>query len=373
MSINARSPATAVLAVLVGAAMLLTACGGGDDKPASGSAASSNGSGDSKEVVDQRFLLSSSFGIYFLPIQVAYDQGYFEDEGLRLDVQETDGSSFVTQQVIAGNAEFGVAGAPTDIIAYEKDRDVRALSCIESQSIFSIYVPADSDIQDVTQLAGKKLGINERGGGEEPMVTAVIAENNLDTQVVPVGQETASIVRALQSGAVAAFSSSIGTRTSIEAEIELRDITPDKYVATPGDCLITKKSVLEEKPEVAAGIARAILKGMYFSFANPEAALKIGCKIAPEQCDGQQGYAEALAAKMGELMKPSDPNGVPSQIEPPGWELSRDLLVQTESIDEVDITDLISSPEVAEVEKTAFADAETLKSEAEDDAANYAG
>lgn len=370
MSINVRSPVSALLAVLACTALFMTACGD-DDEPDSEGAASSDGGGGA-EVVDQPFLLSSSFGIYFLPIQIAHDQGYFEDEGMKLDVQETDGSSFVTQQIIAGNAEFGVAGAPTDIIAYSKDPNVRALSCIESQSIFSIYVPADSDIQDVTQLDGKKLGINERGGGEEPMVTAVIAENDLDTEVVPVGQETASIVRALQDGQVAAFSSSIGTRTSIEAEIELRDITPDKYVATPGDCLITTADVLKEKPEIASGIARAILKGMYFAFADPEAALAIGCKIAPEQCEGQQGYAQALADKMMTLMQPTDPSGVPSQIEPPGWELSRDLLVQTGTLEEpVEIDDLIASAEVAAVEETAFADVETLKAEAEEDAANY--
>jgi NitT/TauT family transport system substrate-binding protein len=367
MSMSVR----ALLAVLACAALFLGACGGDDEESSGDGAASSDGGGGGGEIVEQPFLLSSSFGIYFLPIQIAHDQGYFEDEGIRVEVQETDGSSFVTQQVIAGNAEFGVAGAPTDIIAYEKDQDIRALSCIESQSIFSIYVPADSDIQDVTQLDGKKLGINERGGGEEPMVTAVIAENDLDTEVVPVGQETASIVRALQSGAVAAFSSSIGTRTSIEAEIELRDITPEKYRATPGDCLITKKSVIEEKPEVAAGLARAMLKGIYFAFANREAALDIGCKIAPEQCQGQQGYAEALADKMMELMQPSDPSGVPSQIEPPGWELSRDLLVQTGTLEDIDITDLIASPEVKQVEEAAFADVETLKAEAEEDAANY--
>jgi NitT/TauT family transport system substrate-binding protein len=368
MSFDARARARALLALVVCTALFVTACGN-DDSGDEGGAASTDGG---KEVVDQPFLLSSSFGIYFLPIQIAYDQGYFEDEGLNLKVQETDGSSFVTQQIIAGNAEFGVAGAPTDIIAYDKDPNVRALSCIESQSIFSIYVPADSDIQDVTQLDGKKLGINERGGGEEPMVTAVIAENDLDTEVVPVGQETATIVRALQDGQVAAFSSSIGTRTSIEAELELRDITPDKYVATPGDCLITTADVLNEKPEVAAGIARAILKGMYFAFANEEAALDIGCKIAPEQCEGQQGYAEALLAKMMTLMQPSDPSGVPSKIEPPGWELSRDLLVQTGTLkNEVDVTDLISSAEVAKVEEDAFGDVETLKAEAEEDAASY--
>jgi NitT/TauT family transport system substrate-binding protein len=367
MSFDARARVCALLALVACTALFVTACG--DDDSGDEGAASSNG-GD--EVVDQPFLLSSSFGIYFLPIQVAYDQGYFEDEGLNLKVQETDGSSFVTQQIIAGNAEFGVAGAPTDIIAYEKDQNIRALSCIESQSIFSIYVPADSDIQDVTQLDGKKLGINERGGGEEPMVTAVIAENDLDTEVVPVGQETATIVRALKDGQVAAFSSSIGTRTSIEAELELRDITPDKYVATPGDCLITTADVLNEKPEVAAGIARAILKGMYFSFANEEAALEIGCKIAPEQCEGQQGYAEALLGKMMTLMQPSDPNGVPSKIEPPGWELSRDLLVQTGTLKgELDLANLISSAEVAKVEEDAFGDVETLKAEAEEDAANY--
>jgi len=366
---NARTRIAALLALLI-VAVFVAACGGDDDggdEQASGGSTSTETSGGTTE---QPLLLSSTFGLYFLPIQVAVDQGYFEDEGLDVQVQETNGSSFVTQQMIAGNADFGVAGAPSVIIAYEKDPTLRALSCIESQSIFSIYVPADSDVQTVEDLDGQSIGITERGGGEEPMVISVIAENDLDTQIVPVGQETASLVRALDDGQVAAFSSSIGTRTSIEAELELREITPDKYRATPGDCLISSESVLEENPGAAEGLMRAIAKGAYFALENPEAALEIGCRIAPEQCDGQRGYAQSLVDKMMVLMEPTVEGGTVSQIEAPGWELTRDLLAETGTLDgQVDISGLIASPEVTEIEETVFGDFSADQSAAEEDAA----
>lgn len=364
---NARVRVSTLLALMLVAAFVV-ACGDDEEKPAQ-----SNSGDDSAQLTKQPLLLSSSFGLYFLPIQVAVDQGYFEDEGLDVEVQETDGSSFVTQQVIAGNADFGVAGAPTDIIAFARDPNIRALSCIESQSIFSIYVPADSDIQTVDDLDGKSIGITEKGGGEEPMVTSVISENDLDTKVVPVGQETALLVRTLQDGQVAAFSSSIGTRTSIEAELDLREITPQKYRTTPGDCMISTADVLAEKPEVAEGLMRAITKGIYFSFENPEVALEIGCTIAPEQCEGQQGYSKSLVDKMMVLMQPTEKGSVPGKIEVPGWELTRDLLASTGTLDEpVDIDDLIASSELTTIEDAAFADAATLKADAEKDAATAA-
>src|SRR5688500_15851682 len=163
MSFDARARTRALLALVVCTALFVTACGN-DDSGDEGCAASTDGG---KEVFDQPFLLSSSFCIYFLPIQLAYHQGFFDDVRLNPKIQVSDGSSLVTAQCTAGYAVCGVAGARSDNNAHDKCPNVRAISCIRSQSSFSFYVPADSDIQDVTHLDGKKLGINERGGGEE--------------------------------------------------------------------------------------------------------------------------------------------------------------------------------------------------------------
>ncbi|MQA72893.1 MAG: hypothetical protein GEU88_00825 [Solirubrobacterales bacterium] len=154
-----------LVAVLAVAALssIVAACGGDDDEDASASA-STSASGETQEV---DVLLSFPRGNAWLPLLVAEDQGYFEDEGLKLNIQETDGSGFVTQQIIAGNADFGWAGAPSDVIAFKTDPGLRALACNHEKNIFSIVVPADSDIQEISDLAGRTIGITEPGGGSD--------------------------------------------------------------------------------------------------------------------------------------------------------------------------------------------------------------
>jgi NitT/TauT family transport system substrate-binding protein len=339
-------------------------CGGDDD----GAAASGEGGGSSK--VDM--LLSYQESIAWAPMLVAREAGYFDDEGLEVSTEETEGSGFVTQQIIAGNKDFGWAGADSIIIAASKDPRIRVVTCNQSQNIFRIVVNEGSDVTSVEDLAGKTLGYTEKGGGEEPLVKSSLADAGItdDVKLLPIGAAGPQSKNAIENGTVDAYASSYPDISSLTAEgMTFTDITPDKFSATPGDCLVTLDETLKDegKAELAAKLGRAWTKGAIYGTANPEGGLDMNCKIVPDECE-DPAFAKAYYDDTIRLLQPVDKSLTLGQLDPAGWKTTADVLLETGTIDKaVDVDTLIGAPEVKAVqEKLLDFDAAAVESEAKE-------
>jgi NitT/TauT family transport system substrate-binding protein len=337
------------LAVVTSAALVLAACSTGNTDGGSG-----DSSGASGEPVTM--LLSYQESIYWLPLLMAKDQGYFADEGLDVNVEATEGSGFVTQQVIAGNVDFGWAGAADDVIAFSKDDQIRALICNPPQNIFRIVVLEDSPITDISQLEGKVLGITEAGGGEEPIVDAALGDIGLapgtDVTILPIGAAGPQSLTAIQDGTVDAYASSYPDISTLNAEgLKTRDITPEKFNAVPGDCLITRQSVLdtEEGKADAIGIMRAWAKGAAFAEEDPDRAYEISCTIVPAECSDEV-FAKQYLLDTIAIAQQKDPNAPFGSVTLEAWETTAKLLVDAGTITgPIDVKSMVSGPGVDEV------------------------
>jgi NitT/TauT family transport system substrate-binding protein len=303
---------------------------------------------------------------------VAREAGYFDDEGLEVSTEETEGSGFVTQQIIAGNKDFGWAGADSIIIAASKDPRIRVVTCNQSQNIFRIVVNEGSDVTSVEDLAGKTLGYTEKGGGEEPLVKSSLADAGItdDVKLLPIGAAGPQSKNAIENGTVDAYASSYPDISSLTAEgMTFTDITPDKFSATPGDCLVTLDETLKDegKAELAAKLGRAWTKGAIYGTANPEGGLDMNCKIVPDECE-DPAFAKAYYDDTIRLLQPVDKSLTLGQLDPAGWKTTADVLLETGTIDKaVDVDTLIGAPEVKAVqEKLLDFDAAAVESEAKE-------
>lgn len=312
--------ALTLLAPLALAGTLLAACGGGG-----GSAANADG--------DLKVMLSYKKSIYWLPLLIAEEQGYFKDEGLTLDLQETNGSGFVTQQLLSGNTAVGWAGAPDSVIAYSKNSDVRALMCNPPQNIFRIVVPEDSDIESVADLDGRTLGIAEAGGGEEPIVNASLKDAGLardqDVRIQPIGDAGPASLNAILDGKVDAYAGSYPDISTLSADGRLvtRDITPDEYNAIPGDCMITTTEHLEDEAtrDQLVALARAWAKGAVYAASHPDEATKLACAQVPQECDDMQ-FATQYTADTIALSGVGDSDAPFGAVPVDAWQTTIDVL-----------------------------------------------
>jgi NitT/TauT family transport system substrate-binding protein len=352
--------------VVAALGMALVACGDDDDEDEG--AAETTPAGETQEV---EVLLSFPESIAWVPLLVAREAGYFDEEGVSVKSQETEGSGFVTQQVIAGNADYGWAAGDSVIVAASKEPDIRAVACNQEQNIFRIVtLEENSEVQSVEDLSGKTLGFTEKGGGEEPLVNSTISDAGLegDVKLLPIGAAGPQSRRAIEQGQVDAYASSYPDIATLTSQgLKFRDITPDKFSRTPGDCFVMMKETLEDqqKRETVVKVGRAWAKGAVFAVENPDAALEMSCPQVPEECK-DRAFAEEFMRQTVDLLKPLDESVPIGGIDLEGWKTTADVLLDVGTVKKpVDTEQTVNSPEVQQViEEIQDFDAEAVKQDA---------
>ncbi len=278
-----RVRSAAALTLLLCAA----ACGGGGDEETPASA-------DSSERLSIKFgtpsdTLSSSFYAFV----AAQELGYWEDENLDVELVPGSGSGALVEQMVAGNLDAGAPSLPAVVEGLGAGLKIVNPYTISYGSIFSIWVPADSDIQSVEELKGKTIGNAEAGGGEVAVLNAALEEAGIDpvteVKLIPIGAGEATTLDAIESGRVDAYSSSRNDGFSLEVSgVELRDITPEEYKNYPGRAIVTTPEGLEAKREEITRLARGVAKATVFCDANREACQGFLQEALPEQWVGAE-------------------------------------------------------------------------------------
>lgn len=278
----ARRTATVLAIGIAGAGVV--ACGG-DDEESSGSESAS--SGESGELTQVDYLLPYQDSISFLGLLVAKD-GCFEEEGLEVKTIPSNGSDYVVQQLIAGNVKFGQTGADNILIANSLGRPVRGIAQVGGRGIFSIVAP-EGGVESIPEV--QKLGVTDLGGGEIPLVRAVIADAGLtegeDVELVVVGEGGPAALEALNSGEIDAYAGANNDMAGmIAAGLDPVTITPEKFLTVPTTEVAAMQETLDnpEDAETAAKLAKCYREGSEFAVENPDEALDIACEQVPEEC-----------------------------------------------------------------------------------------
>src|SRR5437764_3364867 len=93
------------------------------------------------------------------PFFLGKERGYFDQEGIDLDIQEGRGSGVTVQAVAAGTATFGYADVPTMIKAASKGAPVTAVGVALQTSPMSVMGFADKNIRKPEDIKGKTVAI----------------------------------------------------------------------------------------------------------------------------------------------------------------------------------------------------------------------
>lgn len=241
---------------------------------------------------------------------VAKYLGYFEQEGLDVDILAVGGSNEVAVQIASGNGDIGEASPAQAVIGMQKNAsaplDLRYFYDVGYTNIWSISVPADSSIKSIAELRGKKIGVSSLGSAGLTYGKAYIrsAGLNPDTDVtfIPIGT-AAQAVTAVQHKVVDAivFWDTANLRWFEFGGVALRELEIGQKLKTlPDVSLVARNDVIRDKPKMLIGFGRATSKALDFTIANPTAAALIVWKMYPEgrpkayAKDPQKALAQAL-------------------------------------------------------------------------------
>src|SRR3989440_6603460 len=93
------------------------------------------------------------------PFYLGKERGYFDQEGIDLDIQEGRGSGVTVQAVAAGTATFGYADVPTMIKAAAKGAPVTAVGVALQTSAMSVMGFAEKNIRKPEDIKGKTVAV----------------------------------------------------------------------------------------------------------------------------------------------------------------------------------------------------------------------
>lgn len=141
-------------AVATAMALVVTACGGGDDTD-SGDGGSASGDGDLTPVKLQlQWVAQAQFAGYY----AAVDQGYYEEEGLDVEIVE-GGPDIVPQDVLAaGDVDYAISWVPKVLGSIEQGAGITDVAQIFERSATTQISFKDKNITSPEDLAGKNVG-----------------------------------------------------------------------------------------------------------------------------------------------------------------------------------------------------------------------
>src|SRR6516225_12262281 len=219
------------------------------------------------------------------PIFCAVENGFFEEEGLDVELVKCEWSKYKDVLALGG---FDITH---HLIMYllkpiEQGLDVKFTAGIH-QGCLRVQTATSGNIKTVKDLRGKRIGVP--GMGTPPFIFArrVLTANGIDGSrdvtwtVYPAGE----LGLALEKGQVDAVADSEPIGTLLMADGKVRNIVDQATDAPYKDeyccAVVVNGKFLANNPKAAAAATRALLKGAKWVEANPAAAARLSVETQP--------------------------------------------------------------------------------------------
>ena len=206
--------------------------------------------------------------VFYAPQYVAISQGYFEEEGLNIELTTGQGADKVMTAVLAGQSDIGFAGPEASIYVYNEGKeDYAQVFAQMTQKDGSFLVSKEkTDNFSWQDLKGKTVIPGRKGGVPYMTFEYVLKQNGLNPQKDLVLDD--SIQFDLMAGAFAGGNAEYVTL--FEPTASMTEAAGKGYVVAsvgeasgeiPYTAYFAKKSYIEQNSETIQGFTNAIYKG----------------------------------------------------------------------------------------------------------------
>ncbi len=213
--------------------------------------------------------------IFYAPQYVAHSLGYFEEQGLDVEILLVPGADKVAAAVLSGDVEIGFCGSEATIYIYNQGQDDYLVNFANLTKRDGSFIVSREKIDDFTleDLKGKTIIGGRMGGMPEMTLEYTLKQAGIDPKndlYIDTSIEFASM-----SGA---FIGGTGDFVSLfePNALQLEQQGFGYVVASLGELggvvpyttYNTKKSFIESNPEVIEGFNKAVQKGLDYVHNN---------------------------------------------------------------------------------------------------------
>ena len=270
------------------------------------------------------------------PFYLGKEKGYFDAEGIDLDIQEGRGSAVTVQAVAAGSATFGYVDVPTMIKAAAKGAPVKAVGVALQTSAMSVMGFSDKNIKTPKDIVGKTVAITP-GDSMVQIWPLFLKKTGLqETQFKTVAGDAQTKLNAVINGQADLLLGYV-----MDQNIKLQDAAhkpvttirfADHGVNLISSGIVANKDTLAAKADMVKRFMRAATKSLEEAEKNPEAAVAATLKAQPKS--GQPDTMLTGVKLTTELYHTADTKSLrPFRVSMKNVNESLDLLVQYGGMD----------------------------------------
>ena len=251
--------------------------------------------------------------LYYLPLTIAEQLGYFKQEGLDVTIVDFAGGARALQAVVGGSADV-VSGAFEHTVNMQfKGQPMRAfvLQGRAPMIVLGVNPKTMPNYKAIADLKGKKIGVTAPGSSTNVMVNFILAKAGLkpsDVSIVGVGAGNGAVA-AMRAGQVDAMSNLDPVITLLARSGDLKIVSDTRIVAEsdkvfggpmPAGCLYAPQPFIDKNPNTAQALTNAMVRAnKWIQAAGPSEVIK----TVPESylLGDRAVYIDAFLAAKGAL------------------------------------------------------------------------
>jgi len=214
-------------------------------------------------------------------VWVAENKGYFEEEGLDVEIKEFgSGRTALATMLNEGNLDMvTVAQTPVMFNSFDRDDYVIIATMVYSDNDVKILARQDTGIKSPSDLRGKTVGITEGSTGHFFLGLFLTSSGLMLSEVKTIDIEASELPQALADGRVDAISAwephIYNARKLLGENAVLLQPEGGARIFREDFYFVASRNFMENNPETLKRFLRAIEKGQEFIQKNKEEAIDI--------------------------------------------------------------------------------------------------
>lgn len=225
--------------------------------------------------------------IFYAPMYVAIEEGYFAEEGIDLTLVTGFGADKTMTAVLTDEADIGFMGSESTIYTYAGGSQDYVVNFAQLTQRAGNFLVAREPIADFSwdMLKGSDVLGGRAGGMPQMVFEYILKKNNIDPKT------DLNIDQSIDFGSTAAAFSGGQGQFTVEFEPHATSLEEkgDGYVVAslgedsgyvPYTAFSAKKSYIEKNPETIQAFTNALQKGM--DYVNSHTPAEIAKVIAPQ-------------------------------------------------------------------------------------------
>lgn len=221
----------------------------------------------------------------WVALAVAQDQGYFEQEGIKVDSQFLSTSGDVLKSMAAGRTDIGCPTPEAFLPAIQQGQDLQMVYAWTRSPVAAFAVKPDSDVQQIPDLRGGQIGVQELSAGPKLLADASLTQAGIDPQTevkyvaVGTGASAYDALRRDRVDALMLYDAQYAIMRNIGAKLQL--MRPQGIEDLFATTFVAKRDWVQQNDQELQGFGRAWAKASVWAIANPRAAIRIMWDVYP--------------------------------------------------------------------------------------------